>query len=322
MVIMSTRKQVGEGAIAKERPARTLPPVDYKKMHSGTVRMEETSGKKVRLSDATPSTGRLEAGRNTSAATDDLGHSGAEKNSEIQELDREIEILENSTKKVWSQLKESSLRKEKQQRTERIAKLRKELFIAEKQLEKSEEEGELQSRKLNTSDQVVNKLETFCISTQNGSKAEKPNEVVLSDLRAMNRLNVDVDRDLANLDLLSDSSCSDSEQESDIDYRGAVKSHKSFDMIKSAQKSLKSGLYKKSADSVKFSQIWPHAALQYEYVSEKVSFMSLDIKMLVAGEVEIILSKSTSAAEKFGRLRFLKKVMYFASIYEWKALLS
>ena len=135
----------------------------------------------------------------------------------------------------------------------------------------------------------------------------------------MNRLNVDVDRDLANLGLLSDSSCSDSEQESDIDYRGAVKSHKSFDMIKSKQKSLKSGLYKTSADSVKFPQIWPHAALQY--VSENVSFMSLDIKMFVAGEVEIILSKSMSAAEKFGRLRFLKKVMYFASIYEWKALL-
>ena len=143
---MSTRKQVGEGAIAKERPARTIPPVDYKKMHSGTVRMEETSGeKKVRLSGATPSTGRLEAGGNTSAATGDLGHSGAEKNSEIQELEREIEILENSIKKVESQLKESSLRKEKQQCTERITKLRKELFIVEKQLEKSEEEGELQS---------------------------------------------------------------------------------------------------------------------------------------------------------------------------------
>ena len=174
-------------------------------------------------------------------------------------------------------------------------------------MEKSEEEAELQSRKLNTLDQVVNKLETFCTSTQNGSKAEKPNEVVLSDLRAMNRLNVDVDRDLANLGLLSDSSCSDSEQESDIDYGGAVKSHKSFDMIKSKQKSLKSGLYKKSADSVKFPQIWPHAALQYEYVSENVSFVSLDIKMFVAGEVEVILSKSTSAAEKFGRLRFFKK---------------
>ena len=102
---MSTRKQVGEGAIAKERPARTLPPVDYKIMHSGTVRMEETSGRKVRLSGATLSTGRLETGGNTSAATGNLGHSGAEKNSEIQELDREIEILENSIKKVESQLR-------------------------------------------------------------------------------------------------------------------------------------------------------------------------------------------------------------------------
>ena len=85
---------------------------------------------------------------------------------------------------------------------------------------------------------------------------------------------------------------------------------------------MKSGLHQKSADSVKFPQIWPHAALQYEYVSESVSFMSLDVKMFVAGELEIILSKQIPVSEKLGRLRFLKKIMYFSTIYEWKALLK
>ena len=44
--------------------------------------------------------------------------------------------------------------------------------------------------------------------------------------------------------------------------------------------------------------------------------------MFVAGELEIILSKRIPAAEKKGRLKFLKKIMYFSNIYEWKALLK
>ena len=40
-------------------------------------------------------------------------------------------------KKVKSQLQEPSMRKEKKQPTERIDKLRKEMFVAEQQLKKS-----------------------------------------------------------------------------------------------------------------------------------------------------------------------------------------
>ena len=36
------------------------------------------------------------------------------------------------------------------------------------------------------------------------------------------------------------------------------------------------------SDTVQFPQIWPHSALQFEYVSESVSFMALDIKIFVA----------------------------------------
>ena len=76
------------------------------------------------------------------------------------------------------------------------------------------------------------------------------------------------------------------------------------------------------SDTVQFPQIWPLSALQFEYVSGSVSFMSLDIKMFVAGELEVILSKRVGATEKLGRLKLLKKMMYFANIYEWKALLK
>ena len=81
-------------------------------------------------------------------------------------------------------------------------------------------------------------------------------------------------------------------------------------------------MYHTSSDTVQFPQIWPHSALQFEYVSESVSFMSLDIKMFVAGELEVILNKHVSATEKLGRLKLLKKMMYFANIHEWKALLK
>ena len=66
---------------------------------------------------------------------------------------------------------------------------------------------------------------------------------------------------------------------------------------------------------------WPHTALQYEYVSESVEFMSLDIKMFVAGEIEIVMGTQTPSAEKAGQLKLLRKLMYFANIYEWSALL-
>ena len=59
-----------------------------------------------------------------------------------------------------------------------------------------------------------------------------------------------------------------------------------------------------------------------KYVSESVSFMSLDIKMFVAGELEVILSKRVSATEKLGRLKLLKQMMFFANIYERKTLLK
>lgn len=124
------------------------------------------------------------------------------------------------------------------------------------------------------------------------------------------------------LGLQSDSESEEgSDNESDNDSATCVLRSDS-DTSKKPRKSLKSGLYKKSSDTVRFPQIWPHSALQYEYVSESVSFMSLDIKMFVAGELEVVLSKRISASEKLGRLKLLKKIMYFANIYEWKALLK
>ena len=72
------------------------------------------------------STGRRDAGGILAAATGDLDQPSAQKG--LADLDREIEKLESSIKKVKSQ-KESSMRKEKKQRTKRIAKLERCLWL-------------------------------------------------------------------------------------------------------------------------------------------------------------------------------------------------
>ena len=126
-------------------------------------------------------------------------------------------------------------------------------------------------------------------------------------------LNSNIDKHLSALGLQSETESEhDSENESDS---ADIDSHCDHGISKTSKKS---GLYNRSSDTVQFPQIWPHSALQFEYVS----FMSLDIKMFVAGELEVILSKLVGATEKLGWLKLLKKMMYFANIYEWKALLK
>jgi hypothetical protein len=50
----------------------------------------------------------------------------------------------------------------------------------------------------------------------------------------------------------------------------------------------KSGIVAMATDHVVNPQIWPQTNLQYEYVSKRVTFLELDFKLFVAGELEII----------------------------------
>ena len=202
---------VGEGARPKDKPSRNLPPVDYKAMHEG-LGQEITSGVRPVEPSTSLSPGRRGAGGILAAATGDLDQPSAQKG--LADLDREIEKLESSIKKVKSQLKESSMRNEKKQRTERIAKLRKELIVAEQQLEKSQEEGGLQSRKLVSQQSAcTDPMTHICI------KLSSSNEPPLPELRVMSGLNADIDRQMKALGLISDSP-SESSDESEVDILG------------------------------------------------------------------------------------------------------
>lgn len=80
-------------------------------------------------------------------------------------LDQEIQELESSLQSVNSRIKESSLRKLEKQKSDKIQRLRRELFVAEQQLQKSEEEGELNPRKLMTHSQFQKqKSDSACLN--------------------------------------------------------------------------------------------------------------------------------------------------------------
>ena len=78
---------------------------------------------------------------------------------------------------------------------------------------------------------------------------------------------------------------------------------------------------KKSSDKVIFPQVWPHSVLQFEFVSDNVSFLKLYKKKFVAGELDILTSK-LSRLEYKGRMSLFKKIVYFSNIYKWKCLLQ
>ena len=75
----------------------------------------------------------------------------------------------------------------------------------------------------------------------------------------------------------SDSSSNDSNCDFDSDSSCEI-------LSKPKKKTLQSGSYKKTPNTVKFPQICPHSNLQSEFVSDSVSFM------FVARELEIVLS--------------------------------
>ena len=317
--------ELGAGARPKTYSFRKGPRKDYAKLHEGhpTLDDDDSAVSSPIPPLVLPEREVKEKEGATSKKT--TGNPLAMAEKEIEVLDREIIELETSIIKAKSCLKEVSVRKERKERSDRVAKLRRELFVAEQQLQKAEEEGEIpsQTRKHVTLSKKAGSAGDLAQTTKVVGPQTNPGESLLSgevnlhDLRLNSGLVSTVNKKLSSLGLVQSSDSDDSESScKDLNVGASDQSPKA-----SKPKKCKSGLYKKSSDSVLFPQLWPHTALQYEYVSDSVEFMSLDIKMFVAGEIEIILGSRTPSAEKAGRLRLLRKLMYFAGIYKWSALL-
>lgn len=84
-------------------------------------------------------------------------------------------------------------------------------------------------------------------------------------------------------------------------------------MLKGEKISLKSGMLGKAHDRVLRPQIWPQVAIQGATLGKSLSFKDLDLKWLIAGELEIISSGRISETEKAGRLFLLKQLVYLSN---------
>ena len=81
---------------------------------------------------------------------------------------------------------------------------------------------------------------------------------------------------------------------------------------------VKSGMDAKATDVVVSPQFWPHVCLPLEQVGREYAFGDLDLRLLTAGELEIITRDTVSAIEKEGRLTLLKDVTYIAGSHGWQ----
>ena len=82
----------------------------------------------------------------------------------------------------------------------------------------------------------------------------------------------------------------------------------------------KTGINAKAADRAKCPQKWPQACLQYQFVSKQLKYDDLDIKQFIADKLGIISEDDISAEEKQGQFDFLKKIVYYTVMYEFKGL--
>ena len=112
------------------------------------------------------------------------------------------------------------------------------------------------------------------------------------------------------------------DSESNSSYFESEKSDRDSDdsKKKKKKKKVKSGINAKAADRVKHPQRWPQAYLQFEFVSKQLKYDDLDMKQFIAGELGIISEDDISQVEKQGRIDFLKKIVYYCSMYEFKGL--
>ena len=259
-------------------------------------------------------------------------------------LDHEIAEMEKSILETQAKLEHLERASQVQSKKDKLSKMKARLGKNQQKLQAAAEKGE---KKHSSSSKLCDDAKT----TDSRVKA--------ADLRDNVKLKKNANRKMKSLGLFSDNeqsvdSSSDSSSESsegsvlsDSEHRHkpASKSHKSSrhytysesdrsgssDSLDSSKKSRhlhknkkrskKSGMSKRASDRVKYPQVWPHTLLQYEFVSEHMSFKKLDMKMFFAAKLEILTSK-ISKSEFRGRLKFLKKIAYFTNIYDWSQLLN
>ena len=316
--IMSKAKKADKKGKAQDEEFALPPPLQVKE--------REDSANSLQLSPGLKEEKSLEA-RALDFTTDD----------DEAALDAEIQQLERSFHDTQNQLLESEKRIRLKNKREKANKLKEQLETAQRKLKRNEEIGEKvssssESKKDQLKEQSKQKSSVhFAESSENldsiFSSFSDDDQLCISDLRKMKHVKQKAKKKLASLGVFSSSDSSSSSSSSYFDDSSSsedtdsTSKKKKRHKKKKKSKSKKSGMTKKASDKVLYPQVWPQSFLQYEFVSEKTKFENLDMKMFVAGELEIILSGTVTSCECKGRLKLLKKIMYYANVYEWKGLL-
>ena len=131
-----------QGARPKTYSLRKGNRQDYERMHEGDAKLKKQLADVRDMPAKTPgqSIVVLEGSESDVGSSKKQGTSLPKTNEQIEALDKEILELQASISKTQSSLKEVSIKKQCRERSNRVAKLRKELFVAEQQLQKAEEE--------------------------------------------------------------------------------------------------------------------------------------------------------------------------------------
>ena len=126
----------------------------------------------------------------------------------------------------------------------------------------------------------------------------------MADLRGDRDVSRRAGRILADLGLFSDSE---------------TESEPSLPVWHSRGRRLRSSMDAKASDVVLNPQLWPHVALQLEFTGKSHTFAELDLRLLVARELEVLSGPSIDAVERAGRLELLKQVVYAEGNLGWGA---
>ena len=245
-------------------------------------------------------------------------------------LDAEIAELEKSIKETIQQIDTSKQRLRVREKKEKAARLKSQLEYAQKELQRTKEIGMKTSSEKKHEPKKKTKVKSSIITpSQKDSDIDSDSEIKISDLKKMKHLVKSADKKMSSLGLCcssedanSESSSSSSSDDSSLALSSGDEGKKSKHKKKKHSKSKKSGMVKKPSDKVKYPQTWPQSVLQYEFVSDKTTFENLDLKLFAAGEIEIILSDSISSTERKNRLLLLRKILYYANVYDWQGLLN
>ena len=305
-----------EGSRHSARALRNIARVDYKSLHRGKSQkckimssIEEEPQSDTLMGDMSSldgASGGLGDSLHAKPRSGEGDVSGGDDDLEMLRMEREMRSLKEEERRLTMASKKDTMRRQLEMQRQKVQNLRgtTSVFISG-----SGTKTEKSKSKLPVSHEIS--------SGREKDDDCEIDELTIQQLRADDKLRHKVQKELKKHGLLSDMSSSSSSESSSSEDSSSENEKKKKKKHKHKKKS---GIKAKASDKVRHPQKWPHAHLQYEHVNKQVKYDELDFKLFIAGELEIISEDGISSTERQGRLKLLKKIVYFYATYEFKGL--